>query len=298
MTFNRISRTVLLLALLPLQISHTAPEGKGFRALFNGKDLDGWDGNPDLWSVEDGVIVGQTTDPKQLAYNQFLIWRGGSVKNFELRMTVRVKGNNSGIQYRSKELPKVGKWSIGGYQCDIHPTARNNAMAYEERGRGIVALNGQEVMTDGDGRRWLSAERETVEVDVAEWHEYTVIARGNHLVHKVDGKVTAELWDFDEKARSLEGLLAVQIHRGPPMKLEIKDVRLKELKEGGLISAEKMPIPSDAQEIGVKKPAEEEARSEERGEGRSEGQRKRGNACFEYYDAEGLSGGASLLGAG
>ena len=254
MTFNRISRTVLLLALLPLQISHTAPEGKGFRALFNGKDLDGWDGNPDLWSVEDGVIVGQTTDPKQLAYNQFLIWRGGSVKNFELRMTVRVKGNNSGIQYRSKELPKVGKWSIGGYQCDIHPTARNNAMAYEERGRGIVALNGQEVMTDGDGRRWLSAERETVEVDVAEWHEYTVIARGNHLVHKVDGKVTAELWDFDEKARSLEGLLAVQIHRGPPMKLEIKDVRLKELKEGGLISAEKMPIPSDAQEIGVKKP--------------------------------------------
>ena len=106
----------LLASLAPL---HAAEEE--FRSLFNGKDLTGWDGNPELWSVEDGCITGTTTGPEQLAYNQFLIWRGGVLKNFELRAKIKQSGNNSGIQYRSKELPEIGKWSVGGYQCDVHP---------------------------------------------------------------------------------------------------------------------------------------------------------------------------------
>ena len=112
---------------------------EGFVDLFNGKDLTGWDGNPELWSVEDGAITGKTKGPEHLSYNQFLIWRGGTVKNFELSVKVKVTGdNNSGVQYRSKELPENGPWSIGGYQCDVHPAAPNNAMVYHERGRGIV----------------------------------------------------------------------------------------------------------------------------------------------------------------
>jgi hypothetical protein len=103
--------------------------------LFNGKDLSGWDGNPESWSVQDGCITGVTTDDKPLPYNQFLIWRGGTVKNFELTAKIKQSGNNSGIQYRSKELKDVGPFSIGGYQCDIHPDPRNNAMLYDERGR-------------------------------------------------------------------------------------------------------------------------------------------------------------------
>src|SRR5690606_23886235 len=67
----------------------------GFEELFNGKDLDGWDGNPELWSVEDGVIVGRTKSPEDLAYNQFLIWRGGTLKNFELRVKIKVTGDNN-----------------------------------------------------------------------------------------------------------------------------------------------------------------------------------------------------------
>ena len=125
------------LIILSLAASLTTTSGAAdgaFRPLFNGKDLSGWDGNPDLWSVEDGCITGKTTGPEQLSYNQFLIWRGGKVKNFELRAKVKQAGNNSGIQYRSKELPGIGKWSVGGYQCDIHPAAPNNAMVYEERG--------------------------------------------------------------------------------------------------------------------------------------------------------------------
>ena len=94
-----------------------------FKPIFNGKDLTGWDGNPELWSVENGAITGRTTGPDHLDFNQFLIWQGGEVDNFELKAMVRATGNNSGIQYRSKELPEVGKWSVGGYQCDVHPKA-------------------------------------------------------------------------------------------------------------------------------------------------------------------------------
>ncbi len=243
------------LLLLSLLFTSYASARDGFKPLFNGKDLTGWDGNPELWSVEDGCITGKTTGPEQLAYNQFLIWRGGKVKNFELHAKIKESGNNTGIQYRSKELPENGKWSIGGYQCDIHPATPNNAMVYEERGRGIIVQNGQGVVIDPTGKRWLASEHEPVKVDIATWHEYTVIAQGNHLIHKVDGQVTIDLLDFEESKRALEGLLAFQIHRGPAMNVQIKDVMLKELPDGGVISFEKSAIPSDAQIIEAKAPA-------------------------------------------
>lgn len=224
----------------------------GFKPLFNGKDLAGWDGNPELWSVEDGCITGKTTGPEQLSYNQFLIWRGGVVKNFELRAKVKQKGNNTGIQYRSQERPQAGKWSIGGYQCDIHPARPNNAMVYEEGGRGIIVQNGQGVVIDPEGKRWLASEHDRVEVEIADWHEYTIIAQGNHLIHKIDGKVAVDLLDFELAKRSLEGLVAFQIHRGPAMVVQIKDVMLKELPDGGVVSFEKSAIPSDAQIIEAK----------------------------------------------
>lgn len=241
--------------LAALCLVSTASAQEDFQSLFNGKDLAGWDGNPELWSVEEGCITGRTKGPDHLAYNQFLIWRGGVLKNFELRAKIRVTGNNSGIQYRSRELPENGKWSVGGYQCDVHPAAPNNAMVYEERGRGIIAQNGQGVVVDPEGVRWLASEHDAVQADVAQWHEYTVIARGNHLVHKLDGKMTTELHDFDAGKRALEGLLAFQIHRGPAMEVQIKDVMLKALPDGGVTDFANFPIPSDAQIIEAKAPA-------------------------------------------
>lgn len=242
------SPLALLLCVLTLGIIPVAAED-GFRPLFNGKDLSGWDGNPELWSVEDGAITGRTKGPDHLAYNQFLIWRGGELRNFELRARIKQSGNNSGIQYRSKEFPEVGKWAVGGYQCDIHPNAPYNGMIYEERGRGIVVQNGQGVIVDDKGAKWLVSEHEPVKVDVAEWHEYVVIAQGNRIIHKIDGKVTIDLVDHDAKARALSGLLAFQVHRGPAMVVQIKDLMLKELPEGGLLSPETNPIPSDAHRI-------------------------------------------------
>ena len=230
-----------LLCLVLSSIIHAQESG-----LFNGKDLSGWDGNPELWSVKDGIITGITKADEPLPYNQFLIWRGGTVKNFELRATVRQTGNNTGIQYRSRELTEVGKWSIGGYQCDIHPIAANNAMLYDERGRGIVANNGQEVIVDANGGKWIVKGQSPVDANVAEWNEYKIIARGNHLIHQLNGKTTVDIVDHQESERDLEGLLAFQVHRGPAMKVEIKDIFLKVLPDGEVLSVEQRPIPSDA----------------------------------------------------
>lgn len=226
---------------------------EGFTSLFNGKDLTGWDGNPKFWSVEDGAITGRTKAPEDLDYNEFLIWRGGEVENFELHAKVRIKGNNSGIQYRSKEMTEVGKWSIGGYQCDVHPAAENNAMLYHERGRAIVARNGQTVAVDPEGRKWLTAERDPVAVDTAEWNEYSIIAKGNHVTHKLNGAVTAVVHDYDEKGRCLSGLLAIQLHKGAAMEVQVKDIRLKHLPAGGVNPWANADVPNDAQEIGKPK---------------------------------------------
>jgi putative heme-binding domain-containing protein len=237
-----------LLALLLVALSPLSAQ-EGFKPLFDGKTLAGWDGNPELWSVEDGAITGKTKGPDHLAYNQFLIWRGGVVKNFELRAKIKCSASNSGIQYRSKELAEAGKWVVGGYQCDVHANAPYNGMVYEERGRGILVQNGQSVIIDDKGDKWLAAERDAVKVDFTEWHEYVIIAQGNHLIHKIDGKVTIDLVDHQAKNRSLEGLLAFQVHKGPAMIVQIKDVMLKELPETALLSLEKNQIPSDAQRI-------------------------------------------------
>ena len=300
-------KKLILLSLLAISAIHAQD---GFKPLFNGKDLTGWDGNPELWKVENGEIVGTTTGPEQLAYNQFLIWRGGVVKNFELKAKIKQAGNNTGIQYRSKELPENGKWSIGGYQCDIHPAAPNNAMVYEEKGRGIICQNGQGVVIDPEAKRWLASEHEPVKVDIAEWHEYTVIAQGNHLIHKIDGQVTIDLLDFEVAKRSFEGLLAFQIHRGPAMKVQIKDVMLKELPEGGVVPFEKSAIPSDAQIIEAKGPANKakgkgkapppaaaptpataKADSKDKGKGKAKG---KGDAKAKRPDAVGPAIGANV----
>ena len=222
----------------------------GFTSLFNGKDLTGWDGDPKLWTVEDGIVIGTCRGPDSLANNSFLIWRGGKVSDFELRATIRVIGdNNSGIQYRSRELPNVAPWVITGYQCDIHPAIEHTGMTYEERGRGIFGLNGKNVLLDPDGARWMLSEHDPVKVDVSQWNEYTVIARGNHLIHKVNGQVTSELTDYDAKGRALEGLLAIQLHGGNPNSVQVKDLRLKPLTDGKLLVFDAAKLPAGAKKI-------------------------------------------------
>lgn len=241
-------KPLLLFSLLALTVSASAEDG--FVPLFNGKDLTGWDGDPKLWKVVDGEVVGTNPAPDAMANNSFLIWRGGVLKDFELRATVRVEGdNNSGVQYRSRELPEVAPWVITGYQCDIHPAIEHTGMTYEEKGRGIFGLNGKNVMLDPDGALWQLSEHEPVKVDVSQWNEYTVIAKGNHLIHKINGQITSELIDYDEKKRALEGLLAIQLHRGNPNAVHIKDLRLKVLPAADLLIFDSTKLPSSAVKI-------------------------------------------------
>ena len=243
------SMKILTVAILSWCIAGTGLSLAQEQVLFNGKDLTGWEGNPELWSVQNGCITGVTKDDAPLPYNQFLIWRAGTVKNFELRVVARQAGNNSGFQYRSKEQPTKGPWSIVGYQCDMHPTAENNAMLYDEGGRGIVCKNGQSVIVDSKGDKWLVRNEAPVKVEVADWNEYKIIAKGNHLIHQVNGKTTADIIDHQVSERELEGLLAFQVHRGPAMKVEIKEVVLKVLPDGDVLSEEQHPIPADAKKI-------------------------------------------------
>src|SRR5206468_5841711 len=110
-------------------------DNTGFVPIFDGKTLNGWDGDTKFWRVENGEIVGETTPEKVMTQNSFLIWRGGTVKDFELKVEFRMNGTNSGIQYRSSELPNVGKWVLKGYQADLDFTEGYLGNVHDERGR-------------------------------------------------------------------------------------------------------------------------------------------------------------------
>ena len=229
------------------------PHESGFRPIFNGDDLTTWEGASHLWRVEDGSIVGETQSDNQLPHNKFLVWRGSQPKNFELRLRFRVIGNNnSGVQYRSSMRLDLGEWAMSGYQADIHPDPANLGMVYDEKARGILAKQGQKVVVTPDGRKMqigtLSSGEAGESPDLSEWHDLTVIAHANHLVHKIDGVKVVELWDHEESERA-SGLIGLQLHRGPKMRVEFRDLRIKDLSPKPVISPEETPIPADAVEV-------------------------------------------------
>ncbi len=204
-----------------------------FQALFNGRDLTGWDGNPKLWSVKDGVIRGETTLNAIALSNTFLIWKGGVLRDFELKLQFRIQNGNSGVQYRSKDL---GKWSVSGYQAEIENTPGKVGFLYEERGRKYLAIVGERVEMQADGTRKVTgqiAQKEAYLTASAyrqgDWNEYRIIARGTHLEHYLNGIQTVAFIDHDPRQHSLEGILALQIHAGLPMTVEFKDIFLRSL---------------------------------------------------------------------
>jgi len=208
---------------------------KGFTSIFDGKTLKGWDGNPDFWRAEGGMIIGQTTTEKKLKLNTFLIWKGGTPKDFELKAEYRIHGTNSGIQYRSVELPDVGKWVLKGYQADIDAEDMFTGQNYEERNRGFLALRGQFThINEGEKPRVVGSLGDGDQLKSLikrgdEWNEYHIIARGNVLIHILNGHVMSEVIDDDAKQRKMEGELGLQLHMGPPMKVEFRNILLKNL---------------------------------------------------------------------
>jgi hypothetical protein len=228
-------------------------ERTGFREIFDGKSLTGWDGDPTLWRAEGGAIVGETTAAAPLKQNSFLIWRGGEPADFELKLEFRINSTNSGVQYRSAQVPpsgEIGKWVLRGYQADIDFENTFTGMLYEERGRmflaprgtfGYVGPNqppagerGQPPPAGAGPRGQLGAleggDALKAFIKQNDWNQFHVVARGNMLVHILNGHVTALFLDDDVAGRSMRGLLGLQIHVGPPMKVEFRNILLKEIK--------------------------------------------------------------------
>jgi len=217
---------------------------QGWVSLFNGKDLTGWDGDTRLWSVKDGVIHGQTTLTNPAKGNTFLIWRGGTLKDFKLRIKFRLENGNSGIQYRSKE---ISKWVVSGYQAEVENSPGKVGFLYHERGRGWLVNVGDFMVIDEKGNKNVvsnvSDKDELVKAGYykeKDWNEYLIIAQGNHLIHYLNGYPTMELIDRDRltnpddakdtKGAAREGILALQIHAGPPMVVQFKDIQVQHLQ--------------------------------------------------------------------
>ena len=210
-------------------------EEVGFKSMFDGKTLTGWDCDPNFFRVEDESIVGETAAAKQPPQNIFCIWRGGQPGDFELKLQYKLTGGNSGIQYRSEELPSVNKWVLKGYQADIDAQQQYTGMLYEERGRGFVNRRGLFTTATADKKIGIMgnlADDAVLKgfIKTDDWNDFQVVARGNQLVHLINGHVMAMFIDDDKDARKMGGLIGIQLHVTPgPMKIEVRNIRIKSL---------------------------------------------------------------------
>lgn len=208
------------------------PGLEGFVSLFNGRDLAGWEGDPRIWSVKDGAITGQTTADVTVKENSFLVWKD-EVEDFELRLKFRLQGGNSGIYYRARKHPagQTQGEALVGTQADFDASGRWTGVIMEYTLREVLAERGEKVTLDAGGKREvvgsLGDSKKLLEaVKPNEWNDYTVVAKGGHVTLAANGTPMCELDDKDPK-RLVRGWLAVQVHVGPPMQVQFKDVFLR-----------------------------------------------------------------------
>lgn len=221
---------VVLLALAGVAAAGENGE-EGFVSIFNGKDLTGWDGKPGWWRVEDGAITSETTPEKPCKKCNYLIWRGGTPSDFELRLEYRLVGGNSGIQFRSREIPD---WDTRGYQADMEAGDQWSGCLFEHE-RGGVAMRGTKVVIDPDGTRHEAKLADPAElqkqINKDDWNEYRVIAKGDKITLMINGAVMAQAVDRQEGKAARSGIIGLQVHPGPPMKVQFRNLRIKELDQ-------------------------------------------------------------------
>jgi len=234
-------QTLLVAAIVAIALSAAtlrAEDEDGFVSMFNGKDLSGWKGEEGWWSVEDGAITGITTAEKPLKRATYLFWcgskpehRAGKAADFELRATYRIVGGNSGINFRSRPLPD---WDVHGYQADIEAGPTYTGILYEVNQRAVMALRGQKVEFDEKGAKKVTAFADGKELQKAvkadDWNEYQIIARGPEILIKVNGVLMSQVIDRDQARAAKDGVFCLQLHPGPPMKVQFKNLRVKHLR--------------------------------------------------------------------
>ena len=222
----------LCFVLIPL--TRISAEEVGFESIFDGT-LKNWDGDPVYWKAENNTLIGEVRPDTLLKRNTFIIWRGGELGDFELKLEYRVSAEgNSGINYRSIEVPDV-KWALKGYQDDIDGKDQWSGQNYEERGRTFLAYRGQSVVLKPGAKPEVAkqlGDRAELQKKVLkeDWNQVHIIAKGNLMQHFTNGVLMSEVCDEDPEKRMMTGLLGVQVHVGPPMKIEYRNIRVKRLK--------------------------------------------------------------------
>lgn len=229
---------------VPRQADRPAPledDGPGYQAIFDGRTLAGWEGNPTYWRVEDGSLVGEITPETVIESNTFIIWRGGRPQDFDLKLDYRITPDgNSGINYRSAVVPDAvtpgNRYALRGYQFDVDGRKRYAGNNYEEKGRLFLALRGQLTRVVG-GRPpvLVSAFADAgnlAGVITDGWNSVHIIARGATLTHVLNGHLMCVVVDDDAPNRPVDGVIGVQVHVGPPMKVEYRNIRLKNFQPG------------------------------------------------------------------
>lgn len=226
----------------------TTSSKKKYYLIFDGKTLDGWDYDPTYWRVEDGNLVGEVTPANLLKRNSFIIKRDLITKDFDLKVEYRVSaGGNSGINYRSETIDSL-PYAMRGYQSDIDGQNLFTGQNYEESGRTTLAYHGQKVMVNPaddslsfknniKNNAWLnrvvvsSSPPDSLNkfIKNGEWNECRLIVKGHRMLHYINGVLMSDVTDNDIKNRKLSGSLGVQVHVGPPMKIEYRNLRMKEM---------------------------------------------------------------------
>lgn len=209
-------------------------DAEEFQSLFDGKTLDGWKAlNMSYWSVRDGAITGQSTPENPCKINQFIVWQGGNVADFELKLKFRVQGNgcNSGVQFRSVLRPDG---LAVGYQADIYQSGGYLGGVCDEihtrKGPELLSANGQRTVIDASGKRTATALRESAKLRPAgEWNDYRIYAKGKTINLEINGVQSTELVDQEEGHFDLSGILGLQLRSGDPMTVQFKDIYLRKL---------------------------------------------------------------------
>lgn len=233
---NKINYCAALLLMITISVcvqAQTAPAG--FTKIFDGKTMKGWDADTAFWRVENGTFVGEVKPGQEIKTNTFLIWTAGMPANFELRAQYRISPEgNSGIQYRSAAVKGVPH-GLKGYQADIDGANTYTGQNYEERGRGFLAMRGQKALLKTGLKPIIQGSVGNSDslknlIKTNDWNDIRIVAKGNHLLHYINGVLMSETTDEDTKERKFKGLLGFQVHVMPFMKVEYREIYIKLLK--------------------------------------------------------------------
>ncbi|MGI9137692.1 MAG: 3-keto-disaccharide hydrolase [Sediminibacterium sp.] len=235
MSNKKYFQIVFVVCAICISLSTQAQQMKdGFVKIFDGKSMAGWEADTTFWKIKDNSFVGEVTPQTPIKTNTFLIWRGGLPADFELKAKYRIsEEGNSGINYRSEELPNI-KYALKGYQADIDGGNVYTGQNYEERGRGFLAKRGEIALLKSDTKPIITgsvgnADSLKTKILSKEWNDIHIIVRGNHMQHYINGVLMSEVIDEDLEKRKMSGLLGFQVHVSKTMKVEYRKVFLKEL---------------------------------------------------------------------